>query len=185
MMGDVLGIPLRRESYVEEKTEQGAVMGGFTFDGKAKWMSGSPAEIISRQLDYLEISPWSWHRQDGYMSLGLGQASDQVERTLLITPPVDGQLTLYLVAKRPGGQWRSYPCKTGEIDELMEWAEDYANERGSAALAAKQRRWRSEPPTDAQIKFAKRLRGAWKTGATKGVLAQRITHAIAVQAVGR
>jgi hypothetical protein len=183
MMGDVLGTPLRKDSYVSQKDDPGDVLGGFTFDGDYRWMEGNPAEIISRQLNYLDLSPFSWHRQDGWMSLGLGKASDEIERTLVISPPEDGQLTLYLVAKRPGGQWRAYRHLSGTFDEIVAWADNYTTIRGNAALAAKQRSWRRQPPSDAQIKFARRLKGAFKPGLNKGDLAQSITHALALKAV--
>ena len=184
MMGDVLGIPLRRDSYMQEKDEQGDVLGGFTFDGKANFLTGSPAEIISRQLDYLDMSPWSWYRgEHGWMSLGLGKASDEIERTLLISPPVDGILTLYGVARRPGGSWQAFELARGEWVELQETADAYCNRWGNAWLAAKSRSWRKEPPSDKQIAFAKRLEGVWKPGVSKGELAQRITHHLALRAV--
>jgi len=185
MMGDVLGTPLRKDAYVEEKDEQGDVLGGFTYDGSYNWLEGNPAEIISRQLNYLDISPWSWYRRDGFMSLGLGKGSDDVERTLVIGPPQDGMMSLYLVAKRDGERsWRAYDALVGATwEEISEWAEDYAGKRGNSALAAKARSWRRQPASDAQIKFAKRFKGAYRPGMSKGECAQSITHAIALQAI--
>jgi superfamily II DNA or RNA helicase len=183
MLGDVLGIPLRRDSYIQPKEDAGEVMGGFTFDGRAQWLTGSPAEIIARQLDYLDLSPWSWYRRDGWMSLGLGKASDEVERTLLISPPVEGEMVLYGCAKRPGGQWIAYKLARGDFEELSQRADEYCNRWGNAPLATKQRAWRREPPTDKQIAFARRIKGAFTPGMTKGELAQSITHMLAVRTV--
>lgn len=187
MMGDVLGTPLRKDAYVEEKELEGEVLGGFTFDGSYNWLEGNPAEIISRQLNYLDVSPWSWYRRDGYMSLGLGKGSDDVERTLVIGPPQDGMMSLYLVARRDGERsWRAYDALVGATwAEISEWAEDYAGKRGNAVLAAKSRSWRRQPTTDAQIKYAKRIKGAYKPGMSKGELAQSITHALALQSIER
>ena len=185
MMGDVLGCPLRKDAYIEQDAEQGDVQAAFTFDGKFGWREGSATEIVARQLDYLDISPWCWHRdQAGFMSIGLGEAADEVERTLVITPPdVDGQLILYGVWRRNGGSWQAREIGRGNVETLLERAEDLSNKWGNAALAAKTRRWRKEPPTDRQIKFARRIKGAWKPGMTKGQVAQSITHALAIQAV--
>lgn len=184
MAGDVLGIPLeKREALLSEPAERGAVQAGFTFDGSFTWMDGSPVEILSRQLDYLDLSPWSWYRRDGWMSLGLGKASDEVERTLLISPPADGEMVLYGCAKRPGGQWIAYEIARGDFDELSARAEEISSKWGNAGLAAKQRAWRREPPTDKQLAFARRIKGAWRQGMTKGELAQSITHHLALRTI--
>lgn len=190
MAGDVLGIPLRRDVYLTEKEEPGEVQGGFTFDGKASWLTGSPAEIVARQLDYLDLSPWSWYRaEDGWLSLGLGSGSDHIERTLVISPAADGQMTLYGVWRRADpeggrkGSWNSAVIRSGLFDELQEAADGYCNSYGDATLASKSRAWRKQPPSDSQIKYARQLKGCWKPGATKGELAQRITHAVAMQSI--
>lgn len=187
MAGDVLGVPLARRDAITDgsKTQRGEVSGGFTFDGQFTWMDGSPVEIISRQLDYLDASPWSWYRLDSWLSLGLGQASDGVERTLLISPPVDGEMTLFGCAKRPEQNWRAWELAHGDFEALQIKADELCGRYGNTALSAKARRWRKEPPSDAQIRFAKRLRGAWKPGVSRGELASRITHALALQAVGQ
>jgi len=192
MMGDVLGVPLRKESYVKQDAAEGEAAGGFTFDGAFRYLEGSAAEIISRQLDYLNISPWSWWRQDGWLSLGLGEASDNVERVLLISPPRDdGDLVLYGIARRithyderkQTGQWTARELGRGSFGELSELADGVCGRYGNHTLAQKTKSWRRQPPTDAQISFARRLQGAWKPGYTKGELAQAITHAQAVKAV--
>ncbi len=64
------------------------------------------------------------------------------------------------------------------------WGENYANQRGNATLAAKQRTWRKEPPSQGQIQFAKRL-GIFKPGLSKGDLANLITSRLATDAVER
>jgi superfamily II DNA or RNA helicase len=183
MMGDVLGVPLRKESYIEEKDELGEVVGGFTFDGKFSYIEGNPAEIISRQLDYLEISPWSWYRKDGWLTLGLGKASDEIERTLVISPPEDGVLHLYGVARRNGGGWQVYDLSSGAFEDISNQAEDVISRYGNPIIAARSRSWRSQSPTDRQISFARRIRGAFQPGLSKGELAQSITHHLAVSEV--
>lgn len=191
MMGDVLGVPLRRESYLREEELPGEAQGGFTFDGAFRYLEGNPAEIISRQLDYLNVSPWSWWRDEknGWMSLGLGLAADHLERVLVISPPDDdGQLALYGLARRieedgKRGEWRGRELAHGSFAELSEQAEMSCIRYGNPSLAQKAREWRSQPPSDKQIAYARRLRGAWKPGLTKGQLAQSITHAQALKAL--
>ncbi len=198
MMGDVLGCPVRKDAYTKEDAEEGEVQASFTFDGEYGWREGSPAEIIARQLDYLDVSPWSWYRaEDHYMSLGLGETLQDdkrtyVERTLVITPPdEDGIMRLY-------GIWQTYTLEgdkknylqkmtakliqRGSFDELSEAAEGICNKYGNAALAAKARSWRKTPASDGQIAFARRLK-CYKPGMTKGAVAQAITHSLALRAL--
>lgn len=183
MLGDVLGTPIRREAYTEKTEEPGEVEGGFTFDGVFRWLEGNPAELISRQLDYLDVSPWSWCRQDGYMSLGLGKASDEIERILVISPPTDGKMNLYLIAKKSGMRsWDAQNFKSGEFDALMAWCDEYADKRGNAILAAKNKRWRKNQPTEAQLNFARRI-GAKQKNMSRGELGQSITHRLAMLAI--
>ncbi len=184
MMGDVLGVDARKDVYVSDDPQEGAVVGGFTFDGQTHWLSGNPMEIVSRQLDYLNVSPWSWYRApDGWMSIGLGQADDKVERSLVMSPPGE-EMTLYLVARRDGERAnRAYQVRTGSLADLSEWAEEYIARRGQASLAAKARNWRSEPASEKQIKFARRL--GIKDFPSKGAVAEQITHLMSVRAVGR
>jgi len=132
------------------------------------------------------MTPWSWYRADGWMTLGLGKASDEIERTLVIGPPHDGALTLYGLARRNGSQaWQVKKLAEGGFDELGAKADEICARLGNAALAQKQRNWRREPPTDKQIAYARRIKGAWKPGMTKGVLAQSITHYLALTALGK
>ena len=63
MAGDVLGVEAKKEVYIKESEEPGEVIAGFTFDGEVKWLDGSPMELISRSLDYLNLSPWVWTKE--------------------------------------------------------------------------------------------------------------------------
>jgi len=187
MLGDVLGVDVRKEAYVEEKEEEGDVIAGFTFDGEFKWMSGNPMEIVSRTLDYLNMSPWKWGKprgNQGEMVLGLGKADDDIDRTLVIGKP-GAEMKVWLVAKRPDDRWaKAYQVKTGTFEECSEWAEEYADERGSAVLARKARKWRKLQPSDGQVKFARRL-SVWVDGMNRGECADAITGKLALDAVRR
>jgi hypothetical protein len=187
MAGDVLGVDARKDVYIKESEERGEVIGGFTFDGSVKWLSGDPMEIISHELNYLDISPWSWHRgEDGWLSLGLGAASDGIERTLAISPAAeDGQRSLWGIAKRPEDRRsRAYLIREGAFEDLSEAADELIDKWANATLAAKSRRWRREAATEGQVKYARRL-GVWRDGMSKGECAEAITAALAVKAVGR
>lgn len=187
MLGDVLGVEAQRAAYVKESDEPGEVIAGFTFDGETKWLAGNPMEIVSRTLDYLNLSPWRWSAPEGKAGpivLGLGVGDDGTDRTIVISKPAD-KMQVWLVAKRDGERWHvAYPVASGTFEECSEWATDYADKRGNSILARKQASWRSSPPSDGQINYARRL-GVLRDGMTKGDVAEAITCKLALDAVAR
>lgn len=197
MAGDVLGLPLEQRKaardLMRENAEPGDVQLGFTFDGEHFDAGGTPLEIIARQLDYLSASPFVWERKDGWLVLGLGEASDGRDRILAITPPDDaGQMTLHGIWRekvigyddRPRwGQWRSAPLKqSGDLAELGTEGEARAAKFGSGTLMHKGRSWRDQPATDGQVAYLRRLmpRGAARKelgpDLTRGMAASLITY---------
>lgn len=187
MLGDVLGVEAKKEAYVEKKDDPGEVVAGFTFDGNVNWLAGNPMEIVSRQLDYLAATPWRWSRPDGKtgpMVLGLGPGNDEIDRTLVISPPAE-QMDVWLVAKRENERWhRAYHVMSGTFEQCSEWANAYADERGNAVLARKQAAWRNSLPSEGQVKFARRL-GVYRDGMSKGEVADAITCKLALDALRR
>lgn len=187
MLGDVLGVDAKREAYIEESEEEGEVIAGFTFDGDFKWLSGNPMEIVSRQLDYLNMSPWKWTKPNGnagMMTLGLGPGDDDIDRSLVLSEP-GKEMKVWLVAKQPLERWsKAWLVKEGTFEECSMWAEDYAEQRGNLVLARKAKRWRNNLPSDGQIKFARRL-GVWQPAMTRGDCADAITAKLALDAVRR
>jgi hypothetical protein len=185
MLGDVLGVPARKDVYMKRDAEPGEVVGGFTFDGEVKWLEGDAHELISRELDYLEMSPWSWHREGEWLTLGLGEGSDGYQRTLAITPPLpNGLFTLWGVAKRKGGRWAAKEILTGSFEDLSEIAEGIIQRRGNGQLMAKERSWRRQVASPAQEQFARRL-DVWRHGLSKGECARVITHALAMEVIAK
>jgi len=187
MLGDVLGVDAKKEAYIEESDEEGEVIAGFTFDGDFKWLSGNPMEIVSRTLDYLNMSPWKWSKPEGpngQMVLGLGKGDDDIERSLVISAPA-AEMHVWLVAKRPGERCaKAYLVQTGSFEDVSDWAEDYANTRGNAILSRKAKKWRINEPSDGQVKFARRL-GVYGDGMNRGDCADAITSKLATDAVRR
>ena len=59
-----------------------------------------------------------------------------------------------------------------------------AGRRGNSILARKQASWRSAPPSEGQINYARRL-GVLRDGMTKGQVAEAITCKLALDAVAR
>ena len=183
MAGDVLGVKVRKEAYIQDSREPGAVIGGFTYDGKVRWLNGSPMELISRTLDYMSGSAWQWERDaSGWLILGLGRDEDGIDRTLAMSP-VSDVMRLYGVLRTaavPGN--RVMLLQTGSLEELSTWAEDYAWQHGLRALAGKRAWWRKQPPTDAQQELAERL-GIRTSGLFRGEVAAAITRVLALRAL--
>ncbi len=183
MAGDVLGVGVRKDAYIQDAPERGAVIGGFTYDGKVRWLNGSPMELISRSLDYMSGSAWQWDRDgSGWLILGLGRDDEGTERTLALSP-VNDEMHLYVIvraATAPGN--RVDLLRRGALEDLSTWAEDYAWEHGLRVLAGKRARWRKQPPTEAQRALAERL-GIHAAGLARGDLAAAITRVLAMRAL--
>lgn len=184
MLGDVLGTAARKDVYLAEANEPGMVQGGFTFDGEFRWLQGSPIELISRQLNYLDLSPWRWHRaDDGWLTLGLGRGGDEIERILALSrPDGDGRVALFALWRRCGEYgWQHRELGRGDLDTVQQQAEGLAEKHATQILSGKGRAWNAAPPTEGQLKFARRLRIAAADAFTRGELANRINHALAMQ----
>lgn len=199
MAGDVLGLPKHVvRTMLEEKEddddEPGEVQAGFTFDGEHFNSSGTPLEIIARQLDYLQVSPFHWHRRDGWMTLGLGAGSDQVERILAMSP-TDGRLHgIYRYGRLEGdkmawGPWQSGVVAEGDFDTLGELAAEKAARWGNPTLSSKDRSWHQQPISEGQEKFLRRLASRDELGKverlSKGDAAALVTHYVARQVLRR
>lgn len=193
MAGDVLGLPKEQvkavKELVEEEAEPGEVQAGFTFDGIDFRSDGTPLEIIARELDYLETSPFRWHRHDGWLTLGLGRATDSVERLLAVPPPVEGVYTLFgvfrTITATPEGSrysaWRVREIACGDLDTIGLEATAIVERWGSSVLTAKGRTWHKQPCSEPQAKYLKRIcNGAFKfaaiMGMTKAEVAGYIDH---------
>jgi len=187
MLGDVLGVTARKDAVVSAKEEPGEVLGGFTYDGdQFHWLEGSPAEIITRQLNYLDASPWRWHLEDGWLTLGLGKGTDNIERIAVLSRPDEsGKVSLFGLWQRPDQRyWQATDPITGDFDVLKDKAESWAESYATATLSGKGRAWNAAPPSDGQVRFASRL-GIHINGQTRGELANQITHALARQTLRR
>ena len=201
MAGDVLGIPKDQANaareLLKEETEPGEVQLGFTFDGHNFDTSGTPLEIVARQLDYLNISRWQWDRRDGWLTLGLGPGADGVDRTLAIAPTDEGH-TLYGLRREPlsgpasgdrrYGRWSIAFTRSGPLESLCELAERQADRYAVAVLAQKNRTWHKRPATEGQLKYLRRLapKGDRLPGfITSGEAGQLITFYTVRQAIDR
>lgn len=194
MAGDVLGLPKEvTRAAIREQDEQdpGMVQAGFTFDGEHFDTGGTPLEIIARQLDYLQASPFSWDRRDGWLTLGLGKGSDGIDRTLAIVPSGD-QYVLYGLwrSDKTDGKWRNAVLATTEsLDEIGEIGNEKAAQWGSSALTSKSASWLRGPITDGQrsylLKLASRRELPKLETLNKGEAAKLITFYQAKQVLSR
>jgi superfamily II DNA or RNA helicase len=194
MAGDVLGLPkdVTRAAITEtDGLEPGAVQAGFTFDGEHFDSNGTPLEIVARQLDYLQASAFAWDRRDGWMVLGLGAASDGIERILVITPPRnDATQELIGLRRCEREPWQVVRlAASDEPAQLQEQADGWIARYASGTLSGKDRAWRAQPITDGQRKFLLRLAGRREVGQverlTKGDAARAINFYLAKQALQR
>lgn len=191
MAGDVLGLPKETTRTVlqeEQDAEEGAVQAGFTFDGETFDADGTPMEIISRELNYLEQSPYVWHRRSGLLTLGCGPGSDRIDRILAIK---DGQLYAIWRREATEGERRAlFQARPVACDDPYTRGQELAEKHASGALASKGRSWQGAPASPGQVDFLARLaRGDMKRREletlTRGTAAQLITHYQALQAIGR
>jgi len=191
MLGDVLGLEVRKEAYISD-VEKGEVAAGFTYDGgDVQWITGNPMEIISRQLDYLNQSPWRWQRpaKNAWLVLGLGEGTDGIERTLAMSPPAE-KMQMWAVWKEkseiPGRQsWAQAKLyATGTFEELSDRGDELAHQHGQLALAKKKQAWRNRPPSDKQIKYADR-QGINTGSMSMGDVADALTYKLTMDALRR
>jgi len=199
MLGDILGCPIPREELLrqfEKRAEPGATQIGFTFDGDDFAGQGDAAgvnfQVVAQELHYLEMSPWTWHRRDGLLTLGCGRGSDGIERVLAIQ---GGQLwALWRKGKRQSdGTWRSmgtWAARPLAADDPFATGEQLAAKHASQELVSKGRSWHKQPISEGQERFLQSLaRGALRRNEiqtlSKGEAMQLISHFQAAQAIAR
>jgi superfamily II DNA or RNA helicase len=157
MAGDVLGVPqeLKQEMQKQnEDAEEGEVFEGFTFDGIAKGLEGDPLELVARELNYLDITPYAWAKHDGYLVLPIKQG-----KTLVITPlrPNQDAQNLLLVTSGKGRPAHVDQLLDGAFVDLTDYAQAYADEHGDPVFQAKDRGWRKRGVTEKQIELLRKF----------------------------
>lgn len=182
-MGDVLGEPRRQQKWIAE-VNPGEVQAGLTFHadgGRLSWLEGDPNEIITRSLEYLNLSPWRWHRgDDGWSVLGMGKGVDGIERTLALSP-LGETMSLWAIWHDPKQQGRraAKVMESDDFGELQALADQYCEKHAVTMLAAKKQGWHSDVAGAGQIRFGRRL-GCYRAGMTKGELSAAITRSLAI-----
>jgi len=199
MAGDVLGIPKEQAKAIrelaEDEAEEGAVQVGFTFDGERIDASGTPLEIVARQIDYLQASTLAWYPPrgtrgtDDILTVGLGRGRDNNERILAVR---NEQLYGLIRYPQPDDSSRYGPWKVHRIEatDIYARAEAVAEKWGVETLMNRGTSWRGRMISEKQASYlAKLARGHLKLAAirlmTAGEAAQAITHYQALDALGR
>ena len=199
MAGDVLGIPKEQAKAIrelaEDEAEEGAVQVGFTFDGERIDASGTPLEIVARQIDYLQASTLAWYPPrgtrgtDDILTVGLGRGRDNNERILAVR---NEQLYGLIRYPQPDDSSRYGPWKVHHIEatDIYARAEAIAEKWGVETLMNRGTSWRGRMISEKQASYLARLaRGHLKLAAirlmTAGEAAQAITHYQALDALGR
>jgi superfamily II DNA or RNA helicase len=198
MAGDVLGLPNEqakavRELLKEADDEPGEAQLGFTFDGEHFDTSGTPLEIVARQLDYLTMSTLAWFPPNGTraegeaLTIGLGEGADGVDRILAIR---DGCLYGIWRRRQPDGRPGSWQVRQLDCSDPYEEAERVAERHGAATLMRKAAGWRGGAITEGQERYLRSLaRGRLSIGEIrqmgKGQAAGWISHLQATDALTR
>lgn len=157
----------------------GVILDAFTYDGTQMDYSGTPFEIVTRQLSFLDDSPLMWIRRDGWLMLSIGKGADGVDRTFAISPPNgDGQYELLGIGRRNGSENTSVikSLLTGALPELGEEVAVKAREWDSNGLADKEARWRGQPASERQKDVLRKQGQRVTRGITRGEASDVITY---------
>lgn len=157
MAGDVLGVPAeikKEQDKAQDELEQGDAFAGFTFDGEARGVEGDPLELVARELNYLDITPYAWQKNEGYLTLSIKQG-----KTLVITPlkPNQDAQNLLLVTSEKGRPPHVDQLLDGAFADLTDYAQAYADEHGDPVFQAKDRSWRKRGVTEKQIELLRKF----------------------------
>jgi superfamily II DNA or RNA helicase len=157
MAGDVLGVPAeikKEQDKAQDDLEQGDAFAGFTFDGEARGVEGDPLELVARELNYLDITPYAWQKNEGYLTLSIKQG-----KTLVITPlrPSQDAQNLLLVTSEKGRPAHVEQLLDGPFADLTDYAQSYADEHGDPTFQAKDRSWRKRGVTEKQIELLRKF----------------------------
>lgn len=188
-VGDILGLKERKK---RSDGEPGEIIGGGYYDGKhLEYIEGDPNNLFAKVVDYLNISPWSWYKDDrGWMSLDLGR-SGEFSRVLMISPLNDSdEFTLFGIAKKYEEvddkeriiSEKVYRLNSGAWDAIEDKAGDLIRKSGNPAMAKRNKEWRGKPPTTAQINFAQRLK-VFVLGDDRGTMSAKITAEVSYRAL--
>jgi hypothetical protein len=144
------------------------------------------AGLYANAISLFAQSTGAWFRDGAVFSLGLGRDGKNVERTLVILPPNNGEgWRLIGLGKKPGGGWQDYEImEHTDIDPVMLIANEVAERRGANILYEKGKAWRRQPASSKQLAILRRFGGV-PLGLSKGDAARLLTHKFAMSILKR
>lgn len=144
------------------------------------------AGLYANAISLFASSSGAWYRDGAVFSLGLGKDDKDVERTLVILPPGNGDgWRLIGLGKKPKGKWQDYEImEHADIDPVMLMANEIAERRGLAILCEKDKAWRRQPASSRQMAVLKKF-GVVPLNLTKGSAARLLTHKFAISVLKR
>lgn len=197
MAGDVLGKP-RDVKKAEAKASRSGVMCAIGIDALGHAATIDPSRLLVRVLNLLRRDALAWTVDGVYATATL-----TADETLCIVMP-DGARVAKAEALRSGGAWKAHnaallrhvsSCRLyrvngkarhlGTFDDFESAkaaADDVALDNLDTTLAKRRAEWRSKPPSPKQLSFAAQLKVEIPERATKGQLAQLITHKLTTRA---
>lgn len=195
MAGDVLGKP-RDVKQAEAKAQRAGVLCAIGVDSLGEAATIDPSRLIVRVLNLLRKDALAWTVDGVYTTATL-----TAEETLCIVMP-DAARVAQAEALRASGSWSAAhnqlldhirSCRLYHVngsarhvgtypsfEDAKAAADLIALDNFDAKLSKRRADWRSKPPSPAQIAFAQRLQLTLPERATKGQLAQLITHKLTV-----
>lgn len=181
-IGKILGLPVSRKAVVKEKNGK---LTGFVYEEEgAVYLSGDPAELVTKQIDRIKSSGLSWIGQrDEWLLLAAGKGDDGFDRTYLIPPPSSTEMFLLVHIVRPDGRvvvMEADDTRGMAYDELLSLAEGRARKFGQPWALDRSSDWRNAPVTEGQLKFA-----FVKPEMTRGQADELIKRRVVAQNVAR
>lgn len=191
--GDVLGRPRQERQALDRAAQRGVVIEAFLDDGQhGAGIDADPDELVAKKLDLLGRGRFVWYFADGWSTLGLGDASrDGQDKTLAIVRVGDSYRLILDARVNVGGDQRTEDgrCRKlarvtsvigeGAYEDVLDQANEYADDHAAEWLAKKGRDWNREPATAKQLELLRRFEHVAPDGLTQLTrlqAAQRITY---------
>ena len=142
--------------------------------------SGDLVEYV--MLDYFKKRKEAWIDVNGWRLIGMGKGTDNIERSMAISP--DGN-ELWAIWREEGQRWnQARRFMTGDFDTITARAEEMTKKHGSDSLMRKKAPWRKGPPSEKMRKFGENLR-VYQSGMNAGQLSDAINQKLVMQAIQR
>lgn len=126
---------------------------------------------------------WS-ESESGWRVIGLGESSDEISRTLVMSPSGE-EMELWAVWKKPGERWNQAGLLySGDYDQVISHGEDMIRKHGSKSLVGRNAEWRNRKPSDKAISFGRKL-SVHSEEYNAGELSDAINEKLALQSVKR